>query len=203
MFLECSNRTWEKNLNIALLLCTVDTRRYTLPFIRYLHFILASIPGSSTLGYFRQINASLPAFKHSRSWIFSSGPDQWPVRTLLRGHPGGHRGANQALAQGSLVIMMQGVFSLPSAEARQHDTGHRLVTHSLQLLALYNFKTAAFKKGGDFSLSRSGAVPTLKWSGSRWKTETFPLHKRFVTTSVNSIRPELQWGVGCSTLFHR
>lgn len=80
------------------------------PFIRYLHFILPSTPGSSTLGYLRQINVSLLPFKHTRSWIFSSGPDQWPVRTLLRGHPGGHRGANQALARGSLVIMMQGIF---------------------------------------------------------------------------------------------
>lgn len=92
-----------------------------------------SMPGSSTLGYFRWINVSLLSFKHTRSWIFSSCLEQWLVRTSLRGHPRGHRGANHALGQGSLVIIMQGIFSLPSAEARQHDTGHRL---------LYSFLTA-------------------------------------------------------------
>lgn len=91
-------------------------------------------------------SASLFPFKHTRPWIFSSAPRQEPVRTSLWGHPGGHWGANQASGQGSLVIIMQGIFSLPSTEERQRDTGHRLLTHSWQLFALCDFKPAALKK---------------------------------------------------------
>lgn len=91
-------------------------------------------------------SASLFPFKHTRPWIFSSALRQEPVRTSLWGHPGGHWGANQASGQGSLVIIMQGIFSLPSTEERQRDTGHRLLTHSWQLFALSDFKPAALKK---------------------------------------------------------
>lgn len=108
-------------------------------------YVLTPLPGSFTLGDFRWICASLLLpFRHSQPWIFSSVLRQEPVRTSLRGHPGGHWGANQASGQGSLVIIMQGIFSLPSTEERQRDTGHRLLTHSWQPFALCDFKPAAF-----------------------------------------------------------
>lgn len=63
----------------------------------------------------------------------------------------------QRRSQSSLSMRVTGdydaghIFSLQSAEARQHDTGHRLVIHALQFLALYNFKSAVFKKE-DFTM---------------------------------------------------
>lgn len=120
---------------------------FKLPWLWMLHplFLLSDIFTSSlaaeadsgTRGYFREINVSLLAFKHTPSWIFSSGPERWPGRTPLRGHPGGKRGANHTLGQGSLVIIMQGIFSIPIrwSETARQTTGCLLIPYSILLFA--------------------------------------------------------------------
>ena len=72
--------------------------------------------GRGTLANLRQIDVSLLSFKQTPSWIFSSGAEWRPVRTLLAGYPGGRRGADPASGRGSAVITMRGIFSrLPAA----------------------------------------------------------------------------------------
>lgn len=63
----------------------------------------------------------LPCFQTCRimNILIRSETVAGPNRALTG--PRGPRGANQALGQGSLVIIMLGVFSLPSTEARRHD----------------------------------------------------------------------------------
>lgn len=90
---------------------------------------------------FRQTNISLHAFKHTPSWIFWSGLTERMVRTLLRGHPWGHRGANQVLAWGSLVIMMQGHsshYNSLSQDSMTQTTAWLLIPYSFMLFMAWS-----------------------------------------------------------------
>lgn len=158
---------------------------------------LGLLPWQQHPGLFRQTNISLHAFKHTHSWIFWSGPNQWTVRTLLRGHPGGHRGANQVLTWGSPVIMMQGHSSHYNPLRRDsmtRATAWLLIPYSFLLFMPWSLVSKEKKYHNVGKCSQAGIK--MKWvtPGNDFFS-FFSLHKWFQSTSFNSIRTKDQWGV--------